>query len=208
MTYAGAMTDSVRRYPPAMSKVDLETPGYVVKDPDRQIAAMQEQEARRQEMLMNSTAGNVAGASILGASDRALGASANIISGVENENVDIVNKARGIKSQITNQESILNENAKQKYIAENAIMNQNYDNALLQQKWRQIKAWNNGTTNWMRHKQMEDVLFPNVGIDSNTGDVYFPRGREAFDAQGRRVYDPYINPTGSNSTNNKYDVVQ
>ena len=206
MTYAGAMTDSVRRYPPAMSKVDLETPGYVVKDPDRQIAAMQEQEARRQEMLMNSTAGNVAGASILGASDRALGASANIISGVENENVDIVNKARGIKSQITNQESILNENAKQKYIAENAIMNQNYDNALLQQKWRQIKAWNNGTTNWMRHKQMEDVLFPNVGIDSNTGDVYFPRGREAFDAQGRRVYDPYINPTGSNSTNNKYEA--
>jgi len=206
MTYAGAMTDSVRRYPPAMSKVDLETPGYVLKDPDRQIAAMQEQEARRQEMLMNSTAGNVAGASILGASDRALGASANIISGVENQNADIVNQALARNSQITNQESILNENAKQKYIAENAIMNQNYDNALREQKWRQIKAWNNGTTNWMRHKQMEDVLFPNVGIDSNTGDVYFPGGREAYDAQGRSVYDPYINPTSSNSTNNKYDA--
>lgn len=206
MTYAGAMTDIVRRYPPAMSKVNLETPGYVTKDPDRRIAAMQEQEARRQEMLMNSTAGNVAGASILGQTDQRLGQSANIIGDVENENVNIVNQALARNSQITNQESILNENAKQKYIAENAIMNQNYDNALREQKWRQIKAWNNGTTNWMRHKQMEDVLFPNVGIDSNTGDVYFPRGREAFDAQGKPVYDPYINPTSSNSTNNKYDA--
>lgn len=195
MNYAAAMTDDVNYYPPAMSQVDLETPGYVLKDPDRQIAALQEQAARQQEGAYNSTAGNVAGASMVGQSDRNLGAAANIIGGVENENVNIVNPALARNAQITNQEAMLNENAKQNYIAQSATARQNYDNALRDLKWRQVKAWNQGTTNWMRHKQMEDVLFPNVGIDSITGDVYFPGGRQMYDAQGRPLYDPYINPT-------------
>jgi hypothetical protein len=200
MNYAAAMTDIINYYPPAMSRVDLETPGYVIEDPDRQIAAMQEMGARATEAAMNSTAGNVAGASLAAQSDQRLGQSANIIAGVENRNAQIVNQALGRNAQITNQESILNENAKQKYIADSAIGRQNYDNALRELKYRKIKAWNNGTTNWMRHKQMEDVLFPNVGIDSITGDVYFPGGRQAFDAQGREVYDPYINPANPNDT--------
>lgn len=206
MNYAAAMTDNVNYYPPAMSQVDLETPGYVLLDPDRQIAAMQEQAARQQEGAYNTTAGNVAGASIVGQSDRALGAAANIIAGVENQNASIVNQAFDRVAQINNQEKMLNENAKQNYIGQSATARQNYDNALRDLKYRQLRAWNNGTTNWMRHKQMEDVLFPNVGIDSITGDVYFPGGREAFDAQGKQVYDPYINPAGSGSSNNKYDA--
>jgi len=204
--YANEMGDSVNKYEPTMQQVDVTTPGYVLKDPAARLAAQKEQAARQQEGLYGSTAGNVAGASMVGVGDKELGASRDIIGDVENQNVDIVNQAAGTNAQIVNQGNLLKGQALQKYIAESATANQQYDNARRDLRNRQTNAFVNGTTNWMAHKQMEDVLFPNVAVNSITGDVTFPHGRAAYDAQGNEVYNPYVNPMSGKSASNKYDA--
>jgi hypothetical protein len=200
VNFAGTLTDNVGYYPPALTQVDLETPRYALLDPDRRIAAMQEQAAAEREAAYNTTAGNVAGASQVAPSNQRLGQSANIIGGVENENSNIFNRFSGNIAGINNQEKILNANSLQNYIGQSATARQQYDNARRALKWRQLDAWNNGTTNWQRTNQLSDMF--NYDVDRNTGDVTFKDGRQMFDAQGRPVYDTYINPadpTGKNS---------
>jgi hypothetical protein len=196
VNYAGAMTDMIDKYGPAMSQVDFETPGYVLEDPDRQIAAMQEAAARQTEASMNTTAGNVAGASIAGQSDQRLGQAANIISDVQNRNVGTVNRALDRNAQINNQERLTNEQFKQKFIAESALANQNYDNARRDLKWRQLQAFNNGVTNFQRTNQLES-MFPQYAFNRISGDIGFTEGRQAYDEYGRPLYDTYVNPMGS-----------
>ena len=204
VNYAGAMTDMIDKYGPAMSQVDFETPGYVLADPDRQIAAIQEQAAREQEAAMNTTAGNVAGASLAGQSDRRLGQIANVIGAVENQNVGTVNQALGRNAQINNQERLTNEQFKQKYIAESALANQNYDNARRALKWRQLQAFNNGVTNFQRTNQLES-MFPQYEFDRISGNVYFTDGRQSYDEFGRPLFDPYVNPTNPTGRGSRSD---
>jgi hypothetical protein len=200
VNFAGTLTDNVGYYPPALTQVDLETPRYALLDPDRRIAAMQEAAAADREAAYNTTAGNVAGASQVAPSNQRLGQAANIIGDVENQNSNIFNRFSGNIAGINNQEKILNANSLQNYIGQSVTARQQYDNARRALKWRQLDAWNNGTTNWQRTNQLSDMF--NYDIDRNTGDVTFKDGRQMFDAQGRPVYDPYINPadpTGKNS---------
>lgn len=198
VNFAGTLTDNVGYYPPALTQVDLETPRYALLDPDRRIAAMQEQAAAEREAAYNTTAGNVAGASQVAPSNQRLGQSANIIGGVENENSNIFNRFSGNIAEINNREKILNANSLQNYISQSATARQQYDNARRAAKWRALDAWNNGTTNWQRTNQLSDMF--NYDFDRNTGDVTFKDGRQMFDAQGRPVYDTYINPFNPNDT--------
>lgn len=198
VNFAGAMTDTVNYYPPALTQVDLETPRYALGDPDRRIAAMQEAAAAEREAAYNTTAGNVAGASQVAPSNQRLGQAANIIGGVENENTNIFNRFSGNIAEINNREKMLNANSLQNYIAQSATARQQYDNAKRALKWRQIDAWNNGLANFQRTNQLSDMF--NYDFDRNTGDVTFKDGRQMYDAQGRPVYDPYINPVNPNDT--------
>ena len=139
--------------------------------------------ARLQEQAMNTTDGNVALASMLGASGQGFANAANVLADTENRNVGIVNQAYMTNAQINNQEAVANETGRQKYVEDMATLNQQMDNAEQQKKWRQIAAFNNGTTNWFRKKQMEQVLFPQVYTDPITGDA-------EFSGQGRDVLGP------------------
>lgn len=196
VNFAGAMTDMVDKYGPAMAQFDLETPGYALEDPARQIAAMQENSAANREALMNTTAGNVAGASMASQSPTDLANVANVIGNVQNRNVGTYNQVSNIGAQINNQEQTLNENAEQKYIADSATANQQYANAMRDLKWNRIKAFNQGTSNFQRTNQLES-MFPQTGFDRMTGDIAFAGGREAYDENGNPLYDTYVNPFGS-----------
>jgi len=188
VNFTGTLTDRVNRYEPTQGRVDLQTPGYTLLDPTRQLAANQEQMARLQDQAMNTTDGNVAMASMLGASGQGFANAANVLADTENRNVGIVNQAYNIASNIQKEEALANENARQNYIAQMATLNQQYDDSLKQKKARQIAAFNNGTTNWFRKKQMEQVLFPQVYTDPITGDVDFSgQGRDPF---GPDTYSP------------------
>ena len=197
--FAGKMTDTANKYGPAMAKVNLETPGYVLEDPARQIAAIQEDAAATREGAYNSTAGNVAGASMVGQSNQRLGQLADVIGNVQNRNVGTVNQALPRNAQIINQERVLNANAQQKYLAESATANQQYDNARRDLKWGVIDAFNNGTTNMQRTNQLES-MYPQYEFDRMSGNVAFTQGRPSYDKYGRPLYDPYQNPFDPNDT--------
>ncbi len=188
VNFTGTLTDRVNRYEPTQGRVDFQTPGYTLLDPTRQLAANQEQMARLQNQAMNTTDGNVAMASMLGASGQGFANAANVLADIENRNVGIVNRAYMTNAQINNQEAVANETGRQKYVEDMATLNQQMDNAEQQKKWRQIAAFNNGTTNWFRKKQMEQVLFPQVYTDPIVGDAQFSgQGRDLF---GPDTYSP------------------
>ena len=200
LNLAGAMTDSVRKYGPAMTSIDASIPGYVVEDPTRQLANIQQNANAYGDMMQNSTAGNVAGASMLNATGQSLNAGADVIGQVQNRNVQTVNQAMNTGTQIANNNQVANANAKRQYMVDSATTNQQYDNALREKKWREIQAFNNGTTNMMRHKQMEDVLFPQYSVNSYNGDVTFNDGMEPVDQYGNKTYNPRLNRGRNNAS--------
>lgn len=207
VNYVGATTDQVNRYGATQGSVDLQTPGYDLLDPTRQLANIQEQDARQNQQIENTVDGNVGLAATLASSGDSLGHSANILGQYENANIGIVNNAYDKNAQIMNQEIGTNEAGRVKYVEDNATLNQQIDNALNKKKWRQIAAFNNGTTNWFRKKQMEQVLFPEVYIDPIMGDVSVTPG-----ASNREIFGPetYVNPmTGQKgSTSGGYNTQQ
>jgi hypothetical protein len=210
VNYVGTMTDEVNRYAPSQGKVDLVTPGYDLLDPTRKLAANQEQMARFQSQVENTADGNVGLATTLGATGEGFANAANVLDATEAANIGIVNQAYGVNAQMQNQEIMANENARQKYVEDMATLNQQYDNSLQQRKWRQIAAFNNGTTNWFRKKQMENVLFPQVYIDPILGDVDFSgQGRQILEEDGTGLApDVYQNPAfggGRGSVNAGYN---
>ena len=201
VNFTGAITDRPNRYEPSQGKIDLVTPGYDLLDPTRKLAANQEQMARYQSQVENTADGNVGLATTLGASGEGFANAANVLDTTEAANIGIVNQAYNTNAQIQNQEIVGNETARQNYVKEMATMNQQYDNARQQDKWREIAAFNNGTTNWFRKKQMEQVLFPQVYVDPILGDVEFSgQGRQIFGDNGTQLApDVYQNPMYSGS---------
>lgn len=188
VNFTGTLTDKINRYEPTQGKINLQTPGYATLDPTRRLAANQEQFARLQNMTENTTDGNVGLAAMTGAQGQAFANAANAISEVENANVGIVNQAYAQNTNLINQEAGANEAGRQKYVEDMATLNQQEDNSLQQQKWRKIAAFNNGTSNWFRKKQMEQVLFPDINVDSISGDVTVdPTARDPLDYQ---TYSP------------------
>jgi hypothetical protein len=196
VNYVGTMTDEVNRYGPVQSKIDSVTPGYDLLDPTRKLAANQEQMARFQSQVENTADGNVGLATTLGASGEGFANAANVLAADEAANIGIVNQAYGQNAAIQNNEMMANENARQKYVEDMATLNQQYDNSLQQKKWKQIAAFNNGTTNWFRKKQMEQVLFPQVYTDPILGDVDFSgQGREILEEDGTGMAPQTYSPS-------------
>lgn len=198
VNFTGTLTDKINRYKPTQGKINLQTPGYATLDPTRRLAANQEQFARLQNMTENTTDGNVGLAAMTGAQGQAFANAANAISEVENANVGIVNQAYAQNTNLINQEAGANEAGRQKYVEDMATLNQQEDNSLQQQKWRKIAAFNNGTSNWFRKKQMESVIYPDMYIDPLSGDVEVdPSMRSILDPQ---TYSPaYVTQQGANT---------
>ena len=195
--FVGAITDPINRYEPIQGKVNLVTPGYDLLDPTRQLAANQEQMARYQYMLENSVDPQIALSASLAASGEGFQNAANVLANVENANIGIVNQAYQQNAAIENNEIMANENARQKYIAEMAMLNENMDKAKSLKKWRVISAYNQGWHNFNKDQMMEQVLFPQVHTDNITGAVQFSGNGRAIDE-----YNTYNNPYGMGNSQN------
>ncbi len=195
----GAMTDDINKYYPVQGKIDMEPPGYVTLDPTRRLAANQEQMAQLYDFLEN-TAGAPGFAAALAASGQGFANAADIIGGVENTNVGIVNQALDKTSQVQNQENAVNEELRLKFNDQMATLNQQYDNARNQKKQKIINAFNTGfknsvDTNWLTE------MYPQYDVNTITGDIGFMGGRDVTNP-----YDPY-SPANRNKTGYPQDPV-
>ena len=174
----GAITDKINRYEPAQGKVSYQGVGYDLLDPTRQLAANQEQMARYQSQIENSSDANVGLAAMLAASGAGFQNAASVLGNIENQNVAIVNNAYAQNAQIKNSEQAANEQMRQQYIGQMATLNQNEDEARNVKKWRAISAWNQGHENYTRDKLMEEVFFPQIHLENITSDYTFAGGRD------------------------------
>lgn len=189
VNFLGALSQKYAKTTPVQQKYVSQTPGYVLMDPTRQLAANQEQMARMQQQSENTLAGNLGFASMLGASGRGFANAADILGNVERQNVGIVNQAYGVNAQLKNQEMQLNEQARGQYNREIAQKEQadtlaeNTKDALIRD------AFNTGWSNYTRDQMMEKVLFPQVYTNNLTGEV-------SFSGKGRKWDEPdvYVNP--------------
>lgn len=173
INYAGAVTDDYNVYRPRQNKVDFTTPGYVLQDPTRQLAANQEQMSRYQDQVENTTDGNVGLATTLGASGEGFANAANVIGNVENTNRGIVNQVYSQNAQIENQERLTNEQYADAYVDDMARLGDRIDALDSQKKWRSIGAFNQGWKNYTTKKGFEQVLTPQWYQDPISGDWSF-----------------------------------
>lgn len=196
--FVGAMTDKINRYNPMLSQITPEVPGYVLNDPTRMLAANQEQMAEMNNLLGYTQNGNVAAATALGASGKGFENAANVLAQVENSNVGVVNNAAANAAQIRNNANTVNAAARHEYMQNLATLNQNFDNAKQEKKWRVIGAFNNGLENHNKKQAIEQVLFPQVYQDPISGMFEFSdNARNPF---GPDTYSPfYANNTKANA---------
>ncbi len=177
--FANAMTNHDNRYEPLKQNVKLVKPDYSLLDPSRQIANIQEQQALSANQIINTAPGTIARANILANSGKSSAQAADILGNYENQNVGIANNAQNIGAQIDNQESEMNSNYNEKYVADIATLNQSHDNFMRNKKYDLTNTFNNGTTNLFRKRMMEEVMFPQVYTDPNTGHTTFSgKGKE------------------------------
>lgn len=192
----GAMTDQINRYSPMFQQLGYAVPDYVLEDPTRQIAAIQEAGARLGSRIENTQSGPSGLAVEMGLSGRNLSSIADVIGQTENRNANIVNQNAVQRSSIVNQNMETNSNLQSTYVAQKAIENQQYDNAMKSKKWDVLNAFKDGTTNWHKKKLMEQTLFPQYVQDPISGDFSFSGVGKDYevDKVDPRLYPGYLSP--------------
>lgn len=213
VNFLGALTDQVNRYSPMLQQLGYAVPDYVLEDPTRQIAAIQEAGARLGSRIENTQSGPSGLAVEMGLSGRNLSSIADVIGQTENRNANIVNQNAIQRSSIVNENMETNSNLQSTYVAQKAIENQQFDNAMKSKKWDVLNAFKDGTTNWHKKKLMEQALFPQFIQDPITGDMSFSGVGKDYqvDKVDPRLYPGYLSPEDrkllaqARKENDKYD---
>jgi len=196
---AGAITDPIHSYFPAMGNHNYMTPGYVLNDPTTQLRAVQQSVGSLQNQGFNSMSGNTAMAAASGLAGQGIDKAAEVLGNVGNSNVGIVNNSSVRNTDIVNKGIDMNENNKQVYTGNMARVLNNRDKEEQFKKWRMLGALNNGITNMQRRHQYED-MYKNVYIDPISGHrVIYGNATPQLNDDGTFAYDPYVNPYGGGS---------
>lgn len=188
---------------PTMSKINPKVPDYTLLDPSRQIAAQQEQQAMMLDQMENMAAANIAAATVLGGSGKDMAQVANILGNYEMQNVDISNRAAANEASILNNADIVNEKARQEYLAQSA----NFGENLAKQKNQKHNLLAKGYTTMWENRTKDNMLrqlFPQYAYDRVTGSGV------GFSGQGRDIMgiDTYVNPMTNKEEAFDYKAVQ
>lgn len=120
----------LQKYMPTYVGMNAVLPDATFFDPTRQLAA--NQEAAAQQNMMSALYAGPQRLRAVGSNIQGQGASnaANILAQVQNQNVGTANQFAGVRAEILNNVGLQNRNALSKYLDQNTIANQQYDNAV------------------------------------------------------------------------------
>jgi hypothetical protein len=120
----------LQKYMPTYVGMNAMLPNATFFDPTRQLAA--NQEAAAQQNMMSALYAGPQRLRAVGSNIQGQGASnaANVLAQVQNQNVGVANQFAGVRAEILNNVGLQNRNALSKYLDQNTIANQQYDNAV------------------------------------------------------------------------------
>jgi hypothetical protein len=158
----GAFGDmmSTRKYMPWEARVDLEEPRPTFLDPTRELAAQSEQ-----ANIASQAAASFAGPQGLNArlsqiqGQGAKGA-ADVLSKINNQNVNIANQFEANQVGVRNQENMLNQQMANRVYDKNVIANQQFDNTKRADRANLRQSYNTGVTNKWKTDALNQ-LYPN-----------------------------------------------
>ena len=191
----GAASDlaSIKKYLPWAPRVDLEEPRPTFLDPTRELAAQSEQ-----ANIASQASASFAGAQGLGARNaatqgNAAAQAANILSSINNQNVNIGNQFEDKQVNVRNQESIANQQIATQMYDKNTIANQQFDNAKLALRGNLRKQYNNALTN-KANTAMLNGLYPNQAVRPEDGGMPKAKdsGRELDGTRTSNNFDAYL----------------
>ena len=166
----GAFGDMMtnRKYMPWEARVDLEEPRPTFLDPTRELAAQSEQ-----ANIASQAAASFAGPQALNArlsqiqGQGAKGA-ADVLSRINNQNVNIANQFEANQVGVRNQENMLNQQMANRVYDKNVIANQQFDNSKRANRANMRQAYNTAVTNRAKTDALNQ-MYPNYQTDPSTG---------------------------------------
>ena len=166
----GAFGDMMtnRKYMPWEARVDLEEPRPTFLDPTRELAAQSEQ-----ANIASQAAASFAGPQALNArlsqiqGQGAKGA-ADVLSRINNQNVNIANQFEANQVGVRNQENMLNQQVANRVYDKNVIANQQFDNSKRAGRANMRQAYNTAVTNRAKTDALNQ-MYPNYQTDPSTG---------------------------------------
>lgn len=178
----GAFGDMMtnRKYMPWEGRVDLEEPRPTFLDPTRELAAQSEQ-----ANIASQAAASFAGPQALNArltqiqGQGAKGA-ADVLSKINNQNVNIANQFEATQVGVRNQENMLNQQMANRVYDKNVIANQQFDNSKRANRANTRQAYNTAVTNRAKTDALNQ-MYPNYQTDPSTGGFvkYTPTEKKA-----------------------------
>jgi hypothetical protein len=192
MNYYGAIGDqfSLKKYYPWAAPVDLEEARPVYLDPTRELAAQSEQAGIANQALAmfagpqgySSRASQIQGTGARQAAD--------VLSRINNANVNIANQFAGQNAQIRNQERAANQQIAKELYDQTTLTNATFDRDKRLAKGITRQAFNTG---W---KNASDIALINAtakqyDIDPRTGTVIFTGGKD-FQPEVNKTFDKLL----------------
>lgn len=155
----GAFGDmmSTKKYMPWEARVDLEEPRPTFLDPTRELAAQSEQANIASQaaasfagpQALNSRLSQIQGAGAKGAAD--------VLSKINNQNVNIANQFEANQVGVRNQENMLNQQMANRVYDKNVIANQQFDNAKRADRANLRQSYNTAVTNRAKTDAMNQL---------------------------------------------------
>lgn len=188
ISLAGALTDGVNRYDPALEQVPIETLRTRRVSADGRIAARQAAGESAMDVVENTADGQVARANAANISGQIADGASQDQAQVDSINASIENSTNAQNAQIINQGRTVNARLRDDYRTKMATTLQNTDNAQRELKQRRLRSLLNGMTN-ADNTQMINDMHPNMSINPLTGKIEMTEGRD--------IDDPTFNGTST-----------
>jgi hypothetical protein len=157
-----------KKYMPWEGRVDLEEPRPTFLDPTRELAAQSEQANIAAQAAASFAGPQALNARLSQIQGQGAKGAADVLSRINNQNVNIANQFEANQVGVRNQENMLNQQMANRVYDKNVIANQQFDNAQKAGRANMRQAYNTAVTNRAKTDALNQ-MYPNYQTDPSTG---------------------------------------